>query len=96
VAGEPDGARALFESAVAQQLRVQAKFDVLEHELGELSVKARAEAVRDLRGVDRDAGRVTGLTARRCQGDEEDEETAVARTPIDDRKLALIQTSDVV
>jgi hypothetical protein len=37
---------------------VQAELDVLEHELGELPVEARADAVFDLRRVDGNAGRI--------------------------------------
>jgi hypothetical protein len=70
VARESDGVRGLFEPAVAQQFRVQAELDVLEHEFGELPVEARADAVLDLRRVDGDAGRVAGLTARRCDEQE--------------------------
>jgi hypothetical protein len=52
---------------------VQAELDVLEHELGELPVEMRADAVLDLRRVDCDGGRATSLAARRFQVKEEDE-----------------------
>ena len=51
--------RRFLETAVAQQLGVQAELDVLEHELGELPVEPRADRVLDGRRVDRDAGAVS-------------------------------------
>ena len=49
VARQTAGVRRLLEAAVAQQLGVQAELDALEHELEELAVELRADAVLDLR-----------------------------------------------
>ncbi len=70
VSRQPDRVRLLLEPAVAEQLGMQAELDVLEHELGELTVEARIDAVLDRRRVDRDGRLVVRLAAqRRDQGD---------------------------
>jgi hypothetical protein len=79
VSRQPDGARRLLEAAVAQQLGVQAELHVLEHELGELAVQLRTDAVLDDRRVDRDGRIVGALTLRRTdqrEHREEDEEAS--------------------